>query len=776
MSNKDRLCQHYRSIGIDPVNSARFASLVDKWINNSGPEWTVQRLKSLEVAFKAKLANADQPVVIPQGWATRTTRKGRTVFADGLVQRMMDTTSRKGLKVALSFFRSAQIVVLDRATDQQVEKFKEGISRPQPSSAANVINYCRPVFDYLNKGALRFLKKEPTHEETMFLPLAQWPKKKGKSSPVYDPEGGKEIFPSISRADMRVKSIENLIEDSDWAALWKRYPEEFSTCLVGDSTYLPQIEVDHSIRADIPNGKITLIPEPAAKLRAVANPCLSIQALGEPLKRRLYSLCLRIGAIYTHDQRSAQDVIANWLADGSKVWCFDASAFTDRFPVQLQVALLESLRDNTQWVTQFDIDVLNTVIGKGWRMPDRDKTLVKYEVGQPMGFGPSFHLACLSHYYLVMALAMDSSLQMSFQEVNKSVTIVGDDIVIRHEGLASLYRSAMEQLGVEINMTKSVISDRYAEFCGKMIDELGPIESIKTRHIKSQDQLIRTLEFYGSKGFDHLEPHEQVWALKAVLPDFLGGIGFKPDGMSYKEYLKALNVDKISYSLLLDDLSQHLSVVANQDVKATLDTLSQSFDVIAGEFSDVLKSHLHHNAKGVDDKPPFSDWTGLPVQPGSSDVSVVKKDMPSHLLTRRPWSTIVDEAVRSDLTHAKHSIKSAAELRSAIPDLDRYIDPNHGYLNLDSDNRKEVLPSEGIPTHTLILKEESACEQNSSKPETPRSDHLRYTNFGENGGSVNNKRQAEAVVRGYSKEKVKDFIKRKAKERSNRSTGEEPEI
>jgi hypothetical protein len=58
--------------------------------------------------------------------------------------------------------------------------------------------------------------------------------------------------------------------------------------------------------------------------------------------------------------------------------------------------------------------------------------------------------------------------------------VLGDDIVIADEQVASEYLALMSQLGVSINLSKSVISSRFAEFAKMWIGpgfEISPIGS-----------------------------------------------------------------------------------------------------------------------------------------------------------------------------------------------------------------------------------------------------------------------------------------------------------
>ena len=102
MFNKNRACQHLRSIGLSKTESSRYSSLIDKWHSKSGPEWTAQRLKTLEQFAKDKFLNKNPD--IPPGWAVSSSRKYPKRFKDDLLHELF-SSSNFNLELALNFSR-----------------------------------------------------------------------------------------------------------------------------------------------------------------------------------------------------------------------------------------------------------------------------------------------------------------------------------------------------------------------------------------------------------------------------------------------------------------------------------------------------------------------------------------------------------------------------------------------------------------------------------------------------------------------------------------------
>lgn len=70
--------------------------------------------------------------------------------------------------------------------------------------------------------------------------------------------------------------------------------------------------------------------------------------------------------------------------DGSTTYyCFDLSSATDRFPMFLILGLMESILGSERSIAWYNI-----MVGQAfdYRDPSGSSSLLKYEVGNPMGF------------------------------------------------------------------------------------------------------------------------------------------------------------------------------------------------------------------------------------------------------------------------------------------------------------------------------------------------------------------------------------------------------
>lgn len=105
-----------------------------------------------------------------------------------------------------------------------------------------------------------------------------------------------------------------------------------------------------------------------------------------------------------------------------------------------------------------------------------DDVVVRYSVGQPMGALSSWAMLALTHHVLVQLAASRVGIS-KFEDY----ALLGDDIVIANESVAKAYYALMtEELGVDINLDKSLVSSNTFEFAKQIIREgenlspLGP--------------------------------------------------------------------------------------------------------------------------------------------------------------------------------------------------------------------------------------------------------------------------------------------------------------
>lgn len=149
-------------------------------------------------------------------------------------------------------------------------------------------------------------------------------------------------------------------------------------------------------------------------------------------------------------------------------YSIDLTAATDRFPVELQQVLLESLS--------------SPELARSWRnvLTDHDvyvpwnQMVVKYQCGQPMGAYSSWAVFALTHHLVVQYSAKCAGENLPFRDY----MLLGDDIVIANKAVSVKYMDTMKELGVNISFHKTHVSKDTYEFAKRWIHkgvEVSPI-------------------------------------------------------------------------------------------------------------------------------------------------------------------------------------------------------------------------------------------------------------------------------------------------------------
>lgn len=149
------------------------------------------------------------------------------------------------------------------------------------------------------------------------------------------------------------------------------------------------------------------------------------------------------------------------------VYSLDLSAATDRLPLATQIHALSLL--GCPWATW----VGKVLSDREWMS---DIGYIRYSVGQPMGAYSSWALLAVTHHMIVQEAAYSVGYRRWFTDY----ALLGDDIIIANKTVADSYLALMSDLGVEINMSKSVVSNSgFCEFAKRWVHphlgEFSPI-------------------------------------------------------------------------------------------------------------------------------------------------------------------------------------------------------------------------------------------------------------------------------------------------------------
>jgi len=217
--------------------------------------------------------------------------------------------------------------------------------------------------------------------------------------------------------------------------------------------------------------RIALIEDPELKARIVGIFDHFSQNILNNISKQCFDILKRIPS----DRTFSQDPFFNhtgFVENEDKFHSLDLSSATDRFPISLQKQIIEAMgltkEQSDSWaslLTSHDFQVPLTM--------DTGYTSVKYAVGQPMGARSSWPIFTLCHHILIRYCAW----QIGIKDFHNYI-VLGDDVVIKNDQVASMYKSVMYKLGVDLSDTKTHVSASWYEFAKRWIKqgkEVSPI-------------------------------------------------------------------------------------------------------------------------------------------------------------------------------------------------------------------------------------------------------------------------------------------------------------
>nr|WAY16613.1 putative RNA-dependent RNA polymerase [Binucleate Rhizoctonia mitovirus 5] len=201
-------------------------------------------------------------------------------------------------------------------------------------------------------------------------------------------------------------------------------------------------------------GKLSVKEEAAGKVRVFAIVDAWSQWALNPLHALIFDFLREVPMDGTFDQLKP----LSRLDQTKSLYSLDLTAATDRLPIVLQKELLIGLFDKdcaTAWAALL-VDRNYGFHALGY---DKYHGQYRYAVGQPMGALSSWAMLALTHHFLVQAAAWMSG-RVPVGTLYTNYAVLGDDLVIGDGGVKDCYLYILKSLGMEVNIHKSIISDR----------------------------------------------------------------------------------------------------------------------------------------------------------------------------------------------------------------------------------------------------------------------------------------------------------------------------
>lgn len=484
------------------------------WVSNCGLEYSIGRLKQLKQLYVAKLSG----IPLKQGDSWIACR------GDGLPKGRFGVLMRRyPPEVVLNVLNVYHSYVFDRVTVRQWKKFLDSATA------------------------------EPTNPSSVSVSIPKEVKPWDYSRPPYQVGDYYAAFQAglqrltLTRSEGARRRYVKVQEQS-----WVDTANGIGTAGVFAKEFIPQLRVVLGMSPQ-PNvrkhhrdgvvGRLSYTQETGGKLRVFAIPDLPWQALLDPLKQYLFRQLHAIREDCTFDQESGVTWARNQLSQGKVLHSVDLSDATNHFPWFLQKDLLQSLKvplmfrvamervAKGEYIIPLDVP---SIPGEGWN--DGVRTM-RFQKGQPLGAGPSFALFALAHHCVLRGCP-------AFRPGGDQYRILGDDIVIADDSLASEYRSLLQTLNVPVAESKTIVSGQLAEFAGWLITSSTAYKPWKWKKISDKNFITVLTHFrrFPAKllSRDQREFAELVWDVLTPL-----GAGHNPKGIPFVErYTQFLEIQE----------------------------------------------------------------------------------------------------------------------------------------------------------------------------------------------------------------------------------------
>jgi len=278
-----------------------------------------------------------------------------------------------------------------------------------------------------------------------------------------------------------IKAMESLKSLNDQQLRWIKN-------ITGEFFFNKILESKEKLTTDLPsteyNGKLGIVKDPEGKRRIIA----MVDYHSQMVLRPIHDILLNKLSNIPMDRTFTQNPWFNGpqKRSSNNYHSLDLSAATDRFPLFLQQRLLSTMFNNTKFARSW----ANLLTKRDFHYVVNGKTLkvCKYAVGQPMGCYSSWAAFTLSHHLIVAW----SAYLAGYKHFDEYI-ILGDDIVIKNDKIASHYRHVMGQFGVSISEAKTHVSKDTYEFAKRWIYKGYDVSGLPLKGILKQLRSVQVV-------------------------------------------------------------------------------------------------------------------------------------------------------------------------------------------------------------------------------------------------------------------------------------------
>lgn len=554
--NNHDLIRRLRSIGLANNQARQIVAQFQSWRESSGDEWVCSHLKDLKVDLIRHIGGL--PPIAP--WIKR--RKDKVTPAGPFgslwaIARNKPFTALNAINIYTSLIYEP-VSGQPSITPKQLQGFEDAVHRPRVSPEATLA-YRQLVKDV----PMEWHSSPPRFKAPALLDV---PVKPYKRSPI--PFRGLVPKESVFPRALTVLSLapsfywkHRALLDSALGIVKDLVPmldPKGGPVWVDDNDPIPVLlnKIQENLNKDgfrdapedVIAGQVSFIQDSGYKLRHifVTNELLQIASL--PLQEFLMSELREIPQDATYDQDAGVRRVQEFLRQGITAHSFDLQKCSDNLPRSFQILLFRQLGLGEEWISWFS-DVTSArwqITGRlpvrrpdgaitkflpasaAWHYPTRGNIFMRMTVGQQLGFGPSFPAFALLHHSIIRGLGRKLGRPLQY-------VLLGDDVVIFDDALAAAYKGFLTDCGVPISTTKTIVSERIAEFAGRVITPDKVVSTYKWRGRCSDNNFLDICKALGPRSLGMLRPRQRFIAeVLGWIPEPFG-LGWNPQGLPYSQ-------------------------------------------------------------------------------------------------------------------------------------------------------------------------------------------------------------------------------------------------
>lgn len=509
-STQSNLCKGIRACGIPKKPALEIVNLICKWSDSNGPEWTVDRIKSLRQWYESYLAGDPKP---PEWF-----KHGKDNMPTGVWSYVFRLPTAK----ALGVLSASTVFYNTTLSDRQREKFLHGVrgnGNQDLKRLRTFVGPC-PAFKY-KKPELRSPVFPTVFDMTGSIPVHD-----GQST--VRPKGN--LGKALKAIELSWESVPqvtfNFLDRMDWLS--------YMPIGVLGNPYQLELNRPHSSVV----GKISIIQEPELKGRVVANPNRVTQVTLQPLGELLFELARRTVTDCTFDQEAGCAWVQDQLKQGHELAGSDLTSASDLLDLDCCLFLVDHYYGLSAIPGYKDYERYFSEVARGdWYFPHEGGNTVRWNQGFPMGTMPCFGYLTLGNNCLAMTawyMAKAAHKLDATTRVSDSFRVLGDDIVMRSE-MAPFYDALVRCCGGEINHSKTLTSNQVAEFAGRVITP----QAVFLKRVRfaepSDNSFMSYVSQLGDQAKYFLKPKQrEIWDVLRDVPGIiLPGSQWSTDGFGY---------------------------------------------------------------------------------------------------------------------------------------------------------------------------------------------------------------------------------------------------